>query len=200
MAPKNSKGQQKVCAVSKQAKSNPLASVVRLIVVDTSYLLELFQVPDCSSDRAYGPICQLFENARHITDQLQVPLPVLFELGNHVADVKNGESRKRLAAELIDAVNDWLSGETPLTIVSSMNDARTVQDFRDAVTGLTQEFRTLAPDRQGLTNAAIALEAKKLRQKHKNSSLKTYLVHIWTTDKKLKALEPDAEANAFVGV
>jgi hypothetical protein len=200
MAPKNSKGQQKVCAVSKQAKSNPLASVVRLIVVDTSYLLELVQVPDCSSDRAYGPICQLFENARHITDQLQVPLPVLFELGNHVADVKNGESRKRLAAELIDAVNDWLSGETPLTIVSSMNDARTVQDFRDAVTGLTQEFRTLAPDRQGLTNAAIALEAKKLRQKHKNSSLKTYLVHIWTTDKKLKALEPDAEANAFVGV
>ena len=186
--------------MSNQAKSNALASVVRLIVVDTSYLLELFQVPDCSSVRAYGPIYQLFENARHITDQLQVPLPVLFELGNHVADVKNGESRKRLAAELVDAVDVWLAGETPLTIVSSMNDARTVQDFRDAVTGLTQEFKTLAPDRQGLTNAAIALEAKKLRQKYKNSSLKTYLVHIWTTDKKLKALEPDAEANAFVGV
>lgn len=200
MAPKNSRGQQKVCAVSKQAKSNPLASVVRLIVVDTSYLLELFKVPDCSSERAYGPICQRFENARQITDQLQVPLPVLFELGNHVADVKNGESRKRLAVQLVDAVDVWLTGETPLTIVSSMNDARTVQDFRDAVTGLTQEFRTLAPDRQGLTNAAIALEAKRLRDKHKNSSLKTYLVHIWTTDKKLKALEPDAEANAFVGV
>ena len=101
---------------------------------------------------------------------------------------------------LVETVDIWLSGETPLTIVSSMNDARTVQDFRDAVTGLTQEFKTLAPDRQGLTNAAIALEAKKLRDKHKNSSLKTYLVHIWTTDKKLKALEPDAEANAFVGV
>jgi hypothetical protein len=200
MASKNPRGQQKVCAVSKQAKSNPLASVVRLIVVDTSYLLELFQVPDCSSERAYGPIYQRFENARHITDQLQVPLPVLFELGNHVADVKNGESRKRLATELVDAVDVWLTGEAPLTIVSSMNDARTVQDFRDAVTGLTQEFKTLAPDRQGLTNAAIALEAKRLRHKHKNSSLKTYLVHIWTTDKKLKALEPDAEANAFVGL
>jgi hypothetical protein len=186
--------------VSKQAKSNPLASVVRLIVVDTSYLLELFQVPDCSSNRAYGPICKRFENARQITDQLQVPLPVLFELGNHVADVKNGQDRRRLAAMLVEAVDSWLSGETPLTIVSSMNDARTVQDFRDAVTGLTQEFKSLAPDRQGLTNAAIALDAKSLRSKYKNSSLKTYLVHIWTTDKKLKALEPDAEANAFVGV
>lgn len=200
MASKNSRGQQKVCAVSKQAKSNPLASVVRLIVVDTSYLLELFQVPDCSSDRAYVPIFQRFENARRMTDQLQVPLPVLFELGNHVADVKNGQERRRLSAMLVETVDIWLSGETPLTIVSSMNDARTVQDFRDAVTGLTQEFKTLAPDRQGLTNAAIALEAKRLRDKHKNTSLKTYLVHIWTTDKKLKALEPDAEANAFVGV
>jgi hypothetical protein len=186
--------------VSKQAKSNPLASVVRLIVVDTSYLLELFQVPDCSSERAYDPIYQRFENARHITDQLQVPLPVLFELGNHVADVTNGQERRRLAAMLVEAVDIWLSGETPLTIVSSMNDARTVQDFRDAITGLIQDFKTLAPDRQGLTNAAIALEAKRLRNKHKNSSLKTYLVHIWTTDKKLKAREPDAEVDAFVDV
>ena len=175
-------------------------SVVRLIVVDTSYLLELFQVPDCSSAQAYDPICQRFQDARQITDQLHVPLPVLFELGNHVADVKNGQARRLLAAQLVESVDEWLSGETPFTIVSSMNDARTVEDFLDAITGLTQEFRALAPDRQGLTNAAIALEAKRLRQKNKNSSLKTYAVHIWTTDKKLKALEPDTEVDAFIGV
>ncbi len=182
------------------AKPHKLASVVRLIVVDTSYLLELFQVPDCSSAQAFEPIFQRFEKARHITDQLHVPLPVLFELGNHVADVKNGQERRRLANLLVESVDAWLSGNTPFTVVSSMNDARTVEDFRAAVTGLTQEFRVLAPDRQGLTNASIALEAKRLRQKHKNSSLKTYAVHIWTTDKKLKALEPDAETHAFVGV
>lgn len=184
-------------AVTKSIKSTNL---VRLIVVDTSYLLELFQVPDCSSVQAYERVVQRFSSARQITDQLHVPLPVLFELGNHVADVKNGQERRRLSSMLVDTVDTWLSGDTPVTIVSSMNDARTLQDFRDAVTGLTQEFRALAPDRQGLTNAAIALEAKRLRHRHKSSSLKTYAVHIWTTDQKLKALEPDTEADAFVGI
>ncbi len=186
--------------MSAGAKLKKSANVVRLIVVDTSYLLELFQVPDCSSMQAYDHIFQRFANARHVTDQLHVPLPVLFELGNHVADVKNGQERRRLASLLVETVDTWLSGDTPVTIVSSMNDFGTVQDFRDAVTGLTQGFHVLAPDRHGLTNAAIALEAKRLRDRHKNSSLKTYAVHIWTTDQKLKALEPDVEVDAFVGV
>lgn len=176
----------------------PLQVTVRLVVVDTSYLLELYRVPGCSDGHAYAPVRQRFGQADGVNTQLYVPLSVLFELGNHVADVKDGDARHRLIGELVDTVQEWLSGETQVTIVSSMDDARTVEDFCAALREMTARFAELAPDRHGLTNTAVVLEAQRLKHKHPSSTVKQVKVHIWTRDQRLKALEPDAEASAFI--
>lgn len=174
------------------------AVTTRLIVVDTSYLLELFQVPNCSDAQGHEQVRLRFEQACDITHQLHVPLPVLFELGNHIADVKDGQTRRKLANLLVESVQSWLSGETPITIVSALDDARTVGDFCAALNGLAGQFANLVPDRHGLTNTALVMEANRLREKYSDSSLRKYCVHIWTRESRLKALEPDAEVNAFV--
>lgn len=180
-------------------KAAPLPAVtVRLVVVDTSYLLELFRVPNNSDAASFQPVFQRFEQADGVSTQLYVSLSVLFELGNHIADVKDGGIRYRLVRELVEAVQVWLSGESPFTIVSSMDDARTVEDFSAALTAMTTKFAALAPDKHGLTNTAVVLEAQRLSKKYRSNALKRYQVHIWTRDRRLKALEPDNEANAFV--
>ncbi len=180
-------------------KATHLSAVtVRLVVVDTSYLLELFRVPNNSDATAFHPVFQRFENADGVNVQLYVPLSVLFELGNHIADVKDGGKRYRLVGELVEAVQVWLSGESQFTIVSSMDDARTVEDFCAALSAMTAKFASLAPDKHGLTNTAVVLEAQRLRRKYRSSGLKQYQVHIWTRDQRLKALEPDTEADAFL--
>lgn len=180
-------------------KTSPQVMViVRLVVVDTSYLLELLQIPQCSDANAYEAVFQRFRQADGSRTQLYVPLSVLFELGNHIADVKDGQARHRLARQLVESVEIWLSGETPITIVSSMDDARTVEDFCAALNAMTAKFAELAPDRHGLTNTAVVLEAQRLKQKYPGSTLKQIHVHIWTRDQRLKALEPDTEPNAFV--
>ncbi len=171
---------------------------VCLVVVDTSYLLELFRVPRNSDVTAFDPIFQRFEQVDGVNTQLYLPLPVLFELGNHIADVKDGGTRYRLAGELVESVQFWLSSESPYTIVSSMDDARTLEDFCAALVAMTEKFAALAPDKHGLTNTAVVMEAQRLRKKYRNSALKQYQVHIWTRDHRLKALEPDAETDAFV--
>lgn len=183
--------------MSKKPSNSSVLSVC-LVVLDTSYLLELFRVPKDRQDAAFEPVFQRFARADGVNTQLYIPLPVLFELGNHIADVKDGGARHRLAGDLVDAVQLWLSGESPFTIVSSMDDARTVEDFCSALSGLTEQFAQLAPNKHGLTNTAVVQEALRLKRKNPSSTLKQVHVHIWTRDKRLKALEPDAEANAFV--
>lgn len=173
-----------------------------LVVVDTSYLLELFEVPHrykySSSPESVAAVQKKFHQALTAGTQLFAPLPVLFELGNHIADVKNGAHRRRLALQLQETVSQWLAGDGPITIVSAMDDSRTVQDFCAALSALTKKFSDLAPSQHGLTDTAVVLEAERLRSKHSNSSLVKYQVHIWTRHQSLKALEPDSESTPFV--
>lgn len=168
------------------------------LVIDTSYLLELFAVPGNTQLQAAKAVQAKFAQAFNSNAQLFVPLPVLFELANHIADVKDGGARRKKALELVDAVNAWLAGEVPITIVSSMDDSRTVGDFCAALTALTKQYEKLVPSQHGLTDTAVVMEAQRLREKHKDNRLQNFKVHIWTRHQSLKALEPDAEPNPFV--
>jgi hypothetical protein len=176
-----------------------IAALVKIfVVVDTSYLLELFQVPGNTNPKAAVVVAQKFQQGINSGVQFFVPLPVLFELGNHIADVPNGGLLRQLALQLKDAVKEWLAGNTPFTVVSSMDDSRTVKDFCVALGSLTQKFSALVPSQHGLTDTAVVVEAERLRSRYIDSSLSKYRVYIWTRHQSLKALEPDTEPTPFV--
>lgn len=177
--------------------------VKRLFVLDTSYLLEFFQVPNCSDKAAYKPIEQRIEVAVTNKEQMFLPLPVLFELGNHIADIKsNFALRKELANKLFDMVKSSIDNETPFIITPLVGELESIKELLAALGKVSEGFKShIAGARHlGLTDTVVMMEAARLKAKFQpqSSTLKKYEVHIWTRHQELKAHEPDKEAHPFV--
>jgi len=73
-----------------------------IFVIDTSYLLELFEVPKSSDPQAVTEVRKRYAEAVEGSARLFVPLPCLLELANHIADVPQGDLRHRLANNLTE--------------------------------------------------------------------------------------------------
>jgi len=155
-----------------------------ILVIDTSYLLELFQVPGHSSLKTTPRIRSQFERAIRAGWRLFVPLPVVFELANHIAGVRDGGRRKALAAALNEAVESSAKTASPWIIIPADHPLNELVALCDVFAS------TYAREAIGLTDACILEEAKRLRKKYPPS---THKVHIWTLDASLKAREPDEE-------
>lgn len=161
---------------------------VTIYVIDTSYLLELFGCPHVSNASASTKVRALFKSANASGARFFVPLPCLFELGNHIADVKKDDLRSQLVNRLVEAVEGSLSENKPWTI--------TPTGPPDSVLpSLMQKYAPMAGQKKiGLVDSFTLMEALRLKE-----SLKSYKarVHIWTNDRMLKSCEPDPEDNPY---
>jgi hypothetical protein len=75
---------------------------VTALVVDTSYLLELLKVPGRFDPAFSERVKQKFREAVAAGHRLYVPFPVIFELANHIALVRDGggtQAARGLAGE-----------------------------------------------------------------------------------------------------
>jgi len=119
---------------------------------------------------------------------MYVPVPCIFELGNRIAGVPDGEKRKGLAGALFNAVRTSLRSSSPWTIIPY------TQAFN--LDWIVRAFsKTYVLQGIGLTDTNIIREAERLKEKYGSMGQ----VHIWTMDKKMKAHEPDTEKNSFLG-
>lgn len=169
------------------------------IILDTSYLLYLFNVDNHSNDYANGVIKERFRNEYASDSVFYVPVPVIFELCNFIAQVASGTRRRNLAHEVKSAIEGSLQNTIPWTILpfegdNSMTDWVTV--LNDALTVFNNEY---VQSEIGLTDIAVIRQSNSLRTAVSNRPQPRPLVHIWTTDHVLKSHEPDTERNAFVG-
>lgn len=166
-----------------------LAMSPTLYVIDTSYLLE---IAGCGRDThpvAKETVRKRFAHAARSGGRFFVPLPCLFELGDHIADVSHEVERTRLANWLFDTVTSCLSKSEPWSITPT-------QKPEDVLPALLARFKPLASkQRIGLVDTFTAEEADRLKAKF--GSLKSR-VHIWTNDMGLKKLEPDFEPDAYL--
>ncbi len=160
-----------------------------VFVIDTSYLLELFSVPGYSTKKAVEEIKNRFEKAFENKSRLYVPLPCIYELANHIADVPDGEIRKKLAQIIYDTVQTSVETNNPWNITPSTG----LENLPDLLKKYTEEF---VIQQISLTDTSVIQEAKRLKKKYSDSR---YTVHIWTKDKTQKAFEPDIEINPFLG-
>src|SRR5208283_191140 len=85
-------------------------------VIDTSYLVELFGCGRYSNKTASESVRERFKAANKAGGRFFVPLPCLFELGDHIADVGHDELRQKLADNLLKTVRSSLSTHEPWTI------------------------------------------------------------------------------------
>jgi hypothetical protein len=161
---------------------------VIIYVIDTSYLLELFACGRDSNQQASDEVRRRFKNANAAGGRFFVPLPCLFELGDHIADVRHDERRKELADKLVSTVKTCLESRKPWTITPAGSPETVLPK-------LLERFAPAATkQRIGLVDTFTWEEADRLRQDHAKFKAR---VHIWTNDQNLKGLEPDPEPNKF---
>jgi hypothetical protein len=163
--------------------------VSAIYVVDTSYLLEFYRVPGSSTEEGHAEVTRRWDAARNEGARFYVTVGCILELGNHVAKCKTRDRRRELAEELAEDVGDSVEHGIPWEIVPADQGqalAIQVRAFRD---------RWVA-QRVGLVDVQTIEQAKRLNRDY---HARGHRVHIWTTDKALKACEPDAEPNRFTG-
>ena len=162
---------------------------IAVYVIDTSYLLELFKVPNYSNTSSITEITDRFKNAIINKSRFFVPLPCIFELGNHIADVRKGSIRKKLADSFYKTIKSCVEENGPWIIIPSAS--------IDRLTQLCKNFsENFVIEKVGLTDTAVIIEANRLKEKYSSFH---YKVHIWAKDSSLKAREPDTEENPFMG-
>ena len=95
-----------------------IAELSGTAILDTSWLLELYQVPGYFDDSR--TIHVRTETARLIDagHELFVTVPVLFEVASHITHVRDGHHRRLLGEKLRDNVTSSIDCDRPWTIVS----------------------------------------------------------------------------------
>jgi hypothetical protein len=178
------------------------ATASRIIVIDTSYLLDLYGIPGSSKSNkvdqeAQDEITQRLEDAIHNKDLLFVPFPCIFEVGNHIAKAYQKDQRK-LADMFSTLIESSVKEGVPWVITPTKDDIKFLLDNKF----LLKLFETFATEYAGkniqkresigLTDAFIIAEANRLKDKFQGRQ-----AHIWTTDRLLKTYEPDTEENPY---
>ena len=90
-----------------------------IAILDTSYLLELYQVPGCCKQSRFNTVRMQIGDIINAGGELFVTVPVLFEVANHIIHVRDGRRRRRLSEKFRDDVRQSLDGSGPWTIVAS---------------------------------------------------------------------------------
>jgi predicted nucleic acid-binding protein len=152
-----------------------------LIVVDTSYWVELFRIPKHYSETKYRAVKAKFTWAAEQNATLYWPLPCVYELANHIAHIKEGKHRFDLAGKLYHKI----SADHPSLIITP---ACAINDLQVFLKHFVDEY---VQQNIGLADAAVIEEAKRLKKDHNQ-------VHIWTLESTLKSHEPDSELAPFV--
>jgi hypothetical protein len=162
---------------------------VVVYVIDTSYLVELFGCGRFSNQAASKAVRERFKSANKTGGRFFVPLPCLFELGDHVADVGHDDLRAKLAKQLAETVRDSLISNKPWTITPTGSPG-------SILPALMERFEPLASKQKvGLVDTFTLCEAVRLKQ-----SLQAFKarVHIWTNDRSLKGQEPDCKPDPYL--
>jgi len=161
---------------------------ITALVVDTSYLLELYRVPGKHEPAFSERVRERFRGAIDASHRLFVPFAVVFEVANHIARVRDWPSRRGLAEQLARVVRASVEEGTPWVMTPANEDILT------ALTALLALLDRYADEWVrhgiGLSDAAILELARRLKAKYNQPGDR---VHIWTRDQALKAREPDTE-------
>jgi hypothetical protein len=157
-------------------------------VIDTSYLLELYEVPKHFDPEKKVLVRKKLAQATKAKSCLYVPLPVVFEVANKIGLIADAAHRDDLADRFVDAVLASFQPTGPFTITPAIEQA--------PIESLLRVFKeTYVMKGLGLTDTSVVGEANRLKERYGSMSK----VHIWRLDRALKGQEPDKEPDPFVG-
>ncbi len=161
----------------------------KIIVLDTSFLIELFKIPMDSNQQLHDQAIVLLEDAIRNKYDIYCPVSVLYELANHIVDIKSHEAQRSIAEKFTEMVLTSWHEKVPFIIIpGDMDDFETHGIAR--LPELCNDYKTSIRQGLGLTDCTTIDTARKLKASY-TERLKRWPTHIWTLHRKLKAMEPD---------
>lgn len=145
-----------------------------IVIVDTSVLLNILDVPDRNQHRP--AVLDRLGALIDAGDHLFIPMAAIVEVGNHIAQVKNGAQRRAAAARFVKEVRSALADEAPWKPINFPSNQE-VLSWLDA-------FPDAATQGIGMGDLAIKKEWEALCQRHRLSR-----VWVWTLDDDLAGLD-----------
>ena len=144
----------------------------RVYLIDTSYLLELFEVPHHSIPKARKIIISRFTTAVENKARFYVTVPSIYELANHISHVSDGNKRRSLAERVRDDVLSSLdpNQSTPWTIIPSQQ----LDTFKNLIVNFVDNH---VIQQIGLSDSTLIDEAHRL--KRERYQRRGSPVHIW---------------------
>jgi hypothetical protein len=85
--------------------------VSAIVLLDTSVYLNVLDIPGFNQERA--AVLTDFESSIKAGDYFLLPLAAVWETGNHIAHIDDGQTRRRYAQVLVTDVTKAFSGEVP---------------------------------------------------------------------------------------
>lgn len=82
-----------------------------IVLLDTSVYLNVLDVPSLNQER--DSILEEFKECIENNDHFLLPLAAVWETGNHIADLGDGQTRRTYAQILVDDVARAFKGEVP---------------------------------------------------------------------------------------
>ena len=144
-----------------------------IVLVDTSVLLNILDVP--SRNQARTNVLADLGAAIDAGDHLFIPMAVVFEVGNHIAQIKIGD-RHAAATRFVTEVRKALRNEVPWKPIHMPNNEELLA-WLDA-------FPPAAAKQMGMADLAIQEEWKALCKKSPMSR-----VRVWALDGDLRHLD-----------
>lgn len=148
-----------------------------IVIVDSSVLLNIMDVPGRNQhkDDVLNRLGELIEAGDH----LFIPMAAIVEVGNHIAQVRNGAHRRSAAERFVKEVRSALNDEAPWKPINFPSNQE-VLSWLDA-------FPDSATQGIGMGDLSIKKEWEELCRRHRLSR-----VWVWALDGDLVGLDRPA--------
>ena len=163
--------------------------MAKIIILDTSYLLEPFAVPMDSTEEKSLEAMRIFEQAITAGYDIFCPLSVLYEVANHIVDIKNHVLQREVAQKFRAMVEGAFLENNPFSIIPN-GSSRPIHEELSSLPDLCRQYQDNIRMGLGLTDCTIIDVAKTLKENYA-SRKKQWPTHIWTSHVALRAMSPD---------
>lgn len=157
-----------------------------IVLLDTSVYLNILDVPGFNQDRVaiLNQFGQRVENGDHFI----LPMASIWETGDHIADLHEGNQRRSFAVKLVDDVRAAIEGNTPYRATYFPN-RETFMTWLADFPNFAQRSKSDRQTREGvsLSDLSIIKEWERTRDLHNMSR-----VLVWSLDCDLAAYDTGA--------
>ncbi|MBC9743244.1 hypothetical protein IBL38_08080 [Pseudomonas syringae pv. syringae] len=167
----------------------------KIIMLDTSFMLELLLIPMDSTQERHESAKALFALAIDQSYDVYCTLGVLYETANHIVDIKHAETQRKIARKFKEMVELAWGENVPFTVIPNSGTAEVLAQLA-SLPEICIKYTERLRQRLSLVDCTIVEVAEKLKAGYQERE-RRWPAHIWTSHSELKALEPDTFDHDF---